>query len=187
MPSVAELLQELDQEAGTTRTLLERVPDDQLHWKPHPKSMSLGQLAMHLAMLPGGICEISPWDAFDVAVDQPRPFPANAAGVLAAFDQSLAQARTVLGGMDDAALAAPWRLVNGDQEIMTIPRAALFRTIMLNHSYHHRGQLSVYLRQLGIPIPPIYGPSADDGPPFRCQLLVLCSPRNVLGSIRPRV
>ncbi len=164
MASIAELLQELGQEAGTTRRVLERVPEDQFGWKPHEKSMTLGQLAIHIATLPGGIAEISTWPSFDVAIAQPRPSPTSTVDLLDALDESVARAQAVLNEMEDAALATPWRLVNGDKEIMTIPRAALLRTIMLNHWYHHRGQLTVYLRQLGVPIPPIYGPSADERP-----------------------
>lgn len=162
--TIAELLQELEHEARTVRLVLQRVPEDQLGWKPHEKSMTLGQLALHIATLPGGIAEISTWPAFDVSIEHPRPSATSTAELLAALDESVARARTVLGGMEDAALAIPWRLVNGDQEVMTIPRAGLFRSVMLNHWYHHRGQLTVYLRQLGVPLPPIYGPSADERP-----------------------
>lgn len=153
MATVAELLQELDQEAQTTRRVLERVPEEQLDWRPHEKSMTLGQLALHIATLPGGIAEISTWPSFDIAIEHPRPSATSTAELLAALDESVTRARTVLGGMEDAALATPWKLVNGGQEIMTIPRAGLLRTIMLK-----------YLRQLGVPLPPIYGPSADERP-----------------------
>ena len=126
MVTIAELLQELDQEATTTRLLIERVPDDQFDWKPHEKSMTLGQLAMHIAMLPGGIAEISTWSAFDIAVEHPRSSASSTAAVLDALNQSVARARTVLGGMEDGDLATPWRLVNGDQEILNHPaRGAL--------------------------------------------------------------
>jgi uncharacterized damage-inducible protein DinB len=162
MVTTAKLLQELDQEAQATRRLLERIPDDQLDWQPHAKSMTLGRLAMQIATLPGGIAEISTWPSFDVSIEQPQPSAANSAELLAALDESLARARTVLSGMGDEALSTPWRLVNGDREIMTIPRAGLLRTIMLNHWYHHRGQLTVYLRELDVPLPGIYGPSADE-------------------------
>jgi uncharacterized damage-inducible protein DinB len=164
MASIAELLQELEQEAGTTRKVLERVPDGQFDWQPHEKSMTLGQLAMHIAQLPGGIAEISTWPSFDVAIQQPRTSATNTAELLDALDESVARAQAVLSEMGDSALTTSWRLVNGEHEIMAIPRAALLRTIMLNHWYHHRGQLTVYLRQLGVPLPPIYGPSADEQP-----------------------
>lgn len=164
MTTAAELLGELDREAPTTRRVLERVPGDRLGWKPHEKSMSMGQLALHVASLPGAIAGISTWPEFDAGTIVPLPTPASTAELLAALDESVARAGTVLGGMDDAALEAPWRLVDGDRELMTIPRGQLLRTLMLNHWYHHRGQLAVYLRLVGVPVPPIYGPSADESP-----------------------
>jgi uncharacterized damage-inducible protein DinB len=159
--TIDDLLQELEQEAQATRKVLERVPDDRLDWKPHPKSMTLGQLAMHVANLPGAIAEIST-RSFDVKTVIPRPGARSSAELLAVLDQSLARAKALLGAMDDAELASPWRMVNGDQEVGTVPRGALLRSIMLNHWYHHRGQLTVYLRQTGAPVPPIYGDSADE-------------------------
>jgi uncharacterized damage-inducible protein DinB len=157
------LLGELEQEAATTRRVLERVPGDRLDWRPHPKSMTLGQLALHVATVPGGVAEIANQSPFQVP-EFKQPAAASAAELVPALDASVARARQLLGGLDDAALAAPWKLVKGNREVMTIPRAAVLRTIMLNHWYHHRGQLSVYLRQLGVPLPSIYGPSADENP-----------------------
>ncbi len=141
--------------------MLERVPDDRLDWKPHAKSMTLGQLAMHVANLPGAIAEIST-RSFDVKTVIPRPSATSTAELLVVLEESLARARTLLGAMDDAALASPWRMVNGDQEVGAVPRGGFLRSIMLNHWYHHRGQLTVYLRQTGALIPPIYGDSADE-------------------------
>jgi uncharacterized damage-inducible protein DinB len=166
MATIAELLQELEQEAPTTRRVLERVPADQLGWKPHEKSMSLGELAMHIAQLPGAIAELALQPTFDVNTQVPRPGASSTAELVATLDRSVARAREVLGGMSDADLAAPWKMVNGEQVILAITRGALLRTIMLNHSYHHRGQLSVYLRQTGALVPSIYGPSADEAPRF---------------------
>ncbi|HEX8693553.1 MAG TPA: DinB family protein [Longimicrobium sp.] len=166
MATIAELLQELEQEAPTTRRVLERVPEDQLGWKPHEKSMSLGELAMHIATLPGGIAELALQSTFDMSTRIPRPAAASTAELVSAFDQSVARAREVLGGMSDADLAAPWKMVRGEQVVLSITRGALLRTIMMNHSYHHRGQLSVYLRQTGALVPSIYGPSADEAPRF---------------------
>ena len=163
MSAIHALLQELEQEAQTTRRVLERVPDDQLGWKPHPKSMSLGQLALHIATVPGTVAAI----AAEPEVQAPQFTQASAATtaeLLPALDASIAKAKQVLGGLDDAALAATWRLKRGDREILAIPRGAVLRSIMLNHWYHHRGQLSVYLRQLNVPVPSIYGPSADENP-----------------------
>ena len=156
-------IQELEQEAQTTRRVLERVPDDQLGWKPHEKSMSLGQLAMHVATTPGVVAGIStqspcPLPEFD------QPSATSASELIPALEQSVDDAKKIVAGMDDAAFASTWRLVDGEREVMAIPRSALFRSIMLNHWYHHRGQLSVYLRLLGIPVPSIYGPSADENP-----------------------
>ena len=163
MSTIKELLQELEQEAQTTRRVLERVPTDRLAWKPHDKSMSLGQLALHIAVVPGAIAEISRQSP--VALPQfEHPSPASAAELIPALDQSLAKVREILGKMDETALSKTWRVMDGDREVMAIPVGALLRTIMLNHWYHHRGQLSVYLRQVGVPVPSIYGPSADENP-----------------------
>jgi uncharacterized damage-inducible protein DinB len=164
MVTIDDLMQELEQEARTTRRVLERVPDDRLDWRPHDKSMTLGQLAMHVATIPRAIAELSTRSEFDVNTKIPRPSATSTAELVAAHDQSVARARTVLGGMDDAALASPWRMVNGDQEVAAMPRGALLRSVLLNHWYHHRGQLTVYLRQTGALVPAIYGASADERP-----------------------
>jgi uncharacterized damage-inducible protein DinB len=163
MKAVEVLLQELEHEAKTTRRVLERVPGDHLAWKPHAKSMSLGQLAMHVATVPGNVAEIAARPTFDVT-GFTQASAATAAELLPALDESIAKARRVLGGMDDAELAATWRMKQGDRELMALPRAAFLRSVMLNHWYHHRGQLSVYLRELNVPVPSIYGPSADENP-----------------------
>ncbi|PYR56114.1 MAG: damage-inducible protein DinB [Acidobacteria bacterium] len=163
MSTIEALLQELDQEARTTRRVLERVPGDRLGWKPHDKSMSLGQLALHVATVPGGVAQI--------AIESPFPLPefkqpsaASAAELIPALEQSVAKAQEIIRTMDDAALGKIWRAMDGEREVMALPVGALLRSIMLNHWYHHRGQLSVYLRQLGVPVPSIYGPSADENP-----------------------
>jgi len=163
MSIIENLVQELDQEASTTRRVLERVPEGQLGWKPHTKSMSLGQLAMHVAMVPGAIAEISQQVPFQVG-DFTPPTPSSTAEVMSAFDASVAKAKAILRRMDDAALGKTWRAMQGDRELMAMPVGAVLRTIMLNHWYHHRGQLSVYLRQVGAQVPSIYGPSADENP-----------------------
>ena len=166
MMTVDDLLQELEGEAQATRRILERVPHDKLAWKPHDKSMSLGQLAMHIATLPGAIAELSVQETFEVNTDVPRPGATSVAEVMGALEQSLTKAKTLLAAMDDAALASPWRMVNGDQEVAVMPRSALLRSILLNHWYHHRGQLTVYLRLTGASVPGIYGASADEAPVF---------------------
>ena len=163
MSKIEALLQELEQEAQTTRRVLERVPEDRLGWKPHDKSMSLGQLALHVAVVPGAIAEVAGQSPFQLPGFN-QPSPKNAAEIMPAFEQSIAKARSVLQQMDDAELGKTWKALNGDQEVMAIPIGALLRSIMLNHWYHHRGQLSVYLRQVGAQVPSIYGPSADENP-----------------------
>ena len=163
MKAIEVLLLELENEAKTTRRVLERVPGDQLAWKPHTKSMSLGQLAMHVATVPGNVAEIAAKPSFAVTAFT-QASVTSAAELIPALEQSVAKARHLLGGMDDAELSEIWRMTNGDREIMAVPRAALLRSVMLNHWYHHRGQLSVYLRELNVPVPSIYGPSADENP-----------------------
>jgi uncharacterized damage-inducible protein DinB len=163
MAMIDILLQELEQEAHTTRRVLERVPDAHLGWKPHEKSMSLGQLALHVATVPGMVAEMTV-QPFITVPEFTQPSATRADELIPALEASVAKARTLLRGMDDGALAFTWRLMDGDREVMALPRGALLRSIMLNHWYHHRGQLSVYLRQLGVPVPSIYGPSADENP-----------------------
>jgi uncharacterized damage-inducible protein DinB len=163
MAIIHSLLQELEHEAQTTRRVLERVPQEHLAWKPHPKPYSLGQLALHIAQLPGMVAELS--------MQSPAAPPAfvqeearRSADLVPALDQAVAKAQSLLGGLDDQAAMDTWRLVVGDRELMAMPRVALLRAIMLNHWYHHRGQLTVYLRQLNVPVPSVYGPSADENP-----------------------
>jgi uncharacterized damage-inducible protein DinB len=163
MSAIDLLIQELEQETQTTRRVLERVPGDRLAWKPHDKSMSLGQLALHIATVPGAIAEISRISPFPMP-EFVQPSASSAAELVPALEQSVTKAKTILREMNDADLSKMWRVVDGEREVMAIPIGALFRTIMLNHWYHHRGQLSVYLRQVGVPVPSIYGPSADENP-----------------------
>jgi len=164
MSLATTLLAELDQEAVTTRRVLERVPTDKLSWQPHPKSMSLGQLALHVAMTPGAVAQLSATSPASRPSFGSPPVPASTGDVLEALDQSLATARSVVGTMDDAMLLDTWTMADGGKTMMALPRIGLLRAIMLNHWYHHRGQLSVYLRQLDVPLPSIYGPSADESP-----------------------
>lgn len=164
MSAVEMLLQELEHEAQTTRRVLERVPGDRLTWKPHDKSMSLGQLALHVATVPGALAEMSRRSPYQVPATFEQAPATTAAELIPALDRSVAQARAVLSTMTDADLANPWRLVDGDQELMTLPVGVMLRSLMLNHWYHHRGQLAVYLRQVGALVPSIYGPSADESP-----------------------
>lgn len=164
MAIIDGMLQELEQEAQTTRRVLERVPDDQLTWRPHEKARTLGQLALHVAMVPGSVAELA---ARATEVQVPNftdPSPQSASELVSTLDESITKAKNALGKMDDGELMKTWRLMRGDKEVFAVPRIALLRSVMLNHWYHHRGQLSVYLRELDIPIPSIYGPSADENP-----------------------
>ncbi len=159
------LVAELEQEAQTTRRMLERVPGDKLEWKPHPKSMTLGELALHVATTPGDFARLLSGDSVDVeGADYQTPVPASAAELLSALDASTAAAKEWLSQLDDESAATVWRAVRGDKEILSGPRIALVRSMMFNHWYHHRGELVVYLRELEVPIPAIYGPSADEDP-----------------------
>jgi uncharacterized damage-inducible protein DinB len=163
MTIAATLLAEMEQESQATRRVLERVPQAHLSWKPHPKSYSLGQLALHVATVPGNVAELVARDS----VEAPRfvqPEAASAAELVPALSASVAKARDLLGGFDDARMGATWRLTNAGRELMAMPRAAFARTVMLNHWYHHRGQLLVYLRLLDLPVPSVYGPTADENP-----------------------
>lgn len=167
MRMIDPLLMEFDRESSTTRKVLSRVPPDKLAWKPHAKSMSIGQLAQHLATLPHWIGGSLLPGEFDLAKGGGDFSPKEAASVeavLKAFDESVAAAKAAMAQLDDARALGPWKLRNGDKVMMEMPRLALVRTILLNHSIHHRGQLSVYLRLLDVPVPAIYGPSADENP-----------------------
>jgi uncharacterized damage-inducible protein DinB len=165
MAIIDGLLQELEQETRTTRRVLERVPDNRLAWRPHEKARTLGQLALHVATVPGGVAELaaSPSPAqFPAFADDPSP--KSASELAPTLAQSIAKAKKALASLDDAALTGTWRLMQGERELIATPRVAFLRSVMLNHWYHHRGQLTVYLRELGVPVPSIYGPSADENP-----------------------
>ena len=159
------LIQELEQEGKTTRRVLDRVPTDRLSWKPHEKSLSVGQLALHLARLNGSIAPMAVPDTFEL-VGNPFQFAeaSSKAEIMNVFDEGLTKAKAVLGEMNDATISAPWSMKMGEKMIMSMPRLALFRALLCNHAYHHRGQLSVYLRLLNLEVPSIYGPSADENP-----------------------
>ncbi len=164
MALVDGLLQELEAEAETTRRVLERVPEDQLAWRPHEKARTLGELALHVAMVPGGVAELFGGPSPAQAPQFTDPNPRSASELIPALDQSITKAKKALGGMDDAMVLETFRLMAGEREIFAVPRVALLRSVMLNHWYHHRGQLTTYLRQLGARVPSIYGPSADENP-----------------------
>jgi uncharacterized damage-inducible protein DinB len=159
------MLEEFREEAAITKRSLERVPADKLGWKPHPKSMALGQLAWHVATIPGGIARIAQQDSFDVLNGSfVPPQPKSLEEVLIAYEQSVRDAEQFLTGLTDEKARGSWRLMKGDRQLFQQPRATVVRTIMFNHWYHHRGQLSVYLRLLDVPVPVIYGRSADEDP-----------------------
>ena len=158
------LLAELDQEAQTTRRVLERVPEAHLSWRPHPKSMSLGQLALHIATVPGSVAELAAVDTVPQLPEFVRTEAATVSELVPALMESVAAVKRTLGGFDDARMAATWRLQHQGRDVLAMPRVAFLRAIMLNHWYHHRGQLLVYLRLLDQPVPSVYGPSADENP-----------------------
>ena len=156
-------LPEFDREMGTTRRLLERVPFDDPAWTPHPKSMPLLKLATHIADIPNFAVRAMTGTEFDAAAPrEPRPAPTSTAELLARFDANVAAARAEIVGKTDPELMVPWKLVANGREIFTLPRIGVLRTLFLNHTIHHRGQLSVYLRLRDVPLPSIYGPSADE-------------------------
>ena len=163
MTMLEGFLQELAVEGATTRRVLERVPEGKLDWRPHPRARTLGELAAHIATLPGGIAKMATRATFDVS-EIPPPRPISAAELPQVLDESLAAAHAALSSLEDEGLAEQWRMIAGGTIVVSMPRAMLLRSIMLNHWYHHRGQLTVYLRELDVAVPSIYGPSADENP-----------------------
>jgi uncharacterized damage-inducible protein DinB len=163
--SLAQVLfAEFEQQVPVAREYLKRVPEDRLTWKPHQKSRSAGQLALHIATVPGGIVRMAqqnPALAPDFSI---MPQPASLREVLNAFDESVKVVSEGLPKFDDAAMRETWRTVQGDKEVLAVPRGQFLRDIMLNHWYQHRGQLSVYLRLLDVAVPASWGPSADEPP-----------------------
>ena len=163
MPIIDNVMMELEQEAKTTRRVLERVPEDKLSWKPHTKSFSLGQLALHIAGGQTQIAQMALQDVFELgnfSVAEAK----NRKELLDALDESTVSVKQSLGHLDDGKMMSTWTLKKDGKTIMAVPRIGMIRTIMMNHIYHHRGQLSVYLRLLDVPVPSIYGPSADENP-----------------------
>jgi uncharacterized damage-inducible protein DinB len=165
--SIADsLFIEFEIQAPVTRRFLERLPEDKLTWKPHPKSMSAGQLAYHIAQVPGGIVQFVGNNPAQAPESFNFPQPASSREILTKFDESIATVRELLPKFDDAAMRETWRMVAGGKEVFAQPRADFLRDVMLSHWYQHRGQFSVYLRLLDIPVPASWGPSADEPPPF---------------------
>jgi uncharacterized damage-inducible protein DinB len=161
--TIEELLrQEFDEEAASTRKMLERVPEASLGWKPHEKSMTLGRLASHVADIPNRAASIVDKDEVVRPVGA-TPFVAGSAKeLLEHFDSAVGEARRALKELRDDQLAVTWTIKLGDRVMASLPRAMALRRVFMDHLIHHRGQLSVYLRLLDVPVPGVYGPSADD-------------------------
>lgn len=168
--SIAQsLLAEFEIQAPVTRRFLERLPEDRLTWKPHERSMTAGQLAYHLASVPGGIVRFvqnNPAQAPELGDANRFPQPASRQEILDKFNDSIATVRGLLSKFDDAAMKETWRLTVGGKEVLAQPRMHFVRDTMLSHWYQHRGQFSVYLRMLNVPVPASWGPSADEPPLF---------------------
>jgi uncharacterized damage-inducible protein DinB len=162
------LLPEFDHEMANTRKTLERVPHDNPDWKPHEKSMAMGGLATHLGNIPTWVNYTIDQDSLDLAPGgEPLPSAALATSqeeLLAMFDANTAKARAAIAGASDAELFKPWTLLSNGNAILTMPKIAVLRSFVMNHLIHHRAQLGVYLRLNDIPVPSIYGPSADENP-----------------------
>lgn len=164
-PAALALVAELTAEAEATRRFIDAIPADRLTWRPHPKSMTLGQLGLHLASIPGDLANLASLEGFDASqANFEASQPASKADITDALGAGLAKCTGYLGSLSDGDLAAAWSLTNKGQPVFTVPRAGLLRSIMLNHWYHHRGQLSVYLRLLEVPVPVAYGRTADINP-----------------------
>ena len=160
MSITKQFIAELTQEAATTRRVLERIPNDRLGWKPHPKSDSLGALAHHIAVLPRGITDLLS-NLTTEPPTVPRPETKSAEEVVSVLEASVAYATDKLSEWGDEGIGMTWRMVSGGQTLIESSRSAMFRSLMLNHWYHHRGQLTVYLRMLDVALPPVFGPTAD--------------------------
>jgi uncharacterized damage-inducible protein DinB len=164
MPLIDALLPEFDREMGLTRRALDRVPDGQFDFRPHPTSVTLGRLAEHLTEMPLWATTTMTQSSLEATTQRPADYkaPASRGEVLALFDGCYKTGRASLIGKTDAEFAAPWTLKAGGKEVFTMPKIAVMRNFVLNHMIHHRGQLLVYLRMLGVPVPSIYGPSGDE-------------------------
>lgn len=163
--AIEALRRELDQEGEVTLKVLQRVPRERLDWRPHARSMSLGELAVHVARIPSDFARILEADGVDFAdVDFGGGGPTPDTDLAQELRSSLEAARKWLDQLDEARAAAIWSAKAGGHVLFEVPRLALIRSLMFNHLYHHRGQLCVYLRLLEVPVPPVYGPTADENP-----------------------
>jgi uncharacterized damage-inducible protein DinB len=157
------LLAEFEHEMAGTRRTLERVPFDKADWRPHPKSFPLSSLATHLARVPGWAKETLLQDSLDLGGAERPKVPATVAELLALFDQNVAAGRAAIAATDDATFMKSWSLKNGETVMLTMPKIAVLRAFVFSHAIHHRAQLGLYLRMLDVPVPALYGPSADEG------------------------
>jgi len=161
------MIGEFDHEMANTRKTLERVPEDKFDWKPHEKSTSLGGLGTHLANIPSWTVNTFTQDELDIAPPGASPFrleqAKSQAALLEAFDKNVAEGRAALLKASDESWGQEWSLLSGGNRIFSLPRAAVMRSFVMSHMIHHRAQLGVYLRLLDVPVPAIYGPSADEG------------------------
>jgi len=164
MKAIDPMLTEFEQESKSTRRLLERVPTDQLDWRPHTKARTLGELANHIAVVQQRIPFAIQTPTFDLSRGADSAVPSDAAAIVEMFDANVAEAKRMLGGMSDEDLQSVWEGQVGGKTVFSSPKAGVIRAILLNPTIHHRGQLSMYLRQLGVALPSIYGPTADDNP-----------------------
>ena len=165
--SLAEtMFAEFQAQASITRKFLERLPEDRLTWKPHGKSMSAGQLALHIARVPGGAVRFVQQNPAQAPNFSNVPQPSSLGEILNTFEESITAVRSLLPQFNDASMQETWRMVQGDRELLAMPRAQFLRDIMLNHWYQHRGQFSVYLRLLNVAVLASWGPSADELPSF---------------------
>jgi uncharacterized damage-inducible protein DinB len=159
-----EVVNEMDREAEITNRLFEIIPEEKLDWRPHPKAKSLGELAMHIAVLPGNVAALAVDDVHEFSGIPMDPEAENRAQIQAVFAESLEKAKEIVRSTDDENAVKELQLVANGKTLFAAPRIGFWRTVLLNHNYHHRGQLSTYLRILDIPLPSIYGPSADTNP-----------------------
>jgi uncharacterized damage-inducible protein DinB len=163
MPIINAILGELEQESPVTLRVLERVPSDKLAWTPHPKSMTLGALAWHIASIPAIVQRLLLAGTFDLSRSRRGTDPPEStAAVIEHFRRNMDELRTFLPALDDATLKEPFTMTRGETQLATFPKIGVLRSILLNHTYHHRGQLALYLRLLDVPVPAIYGQSADE-------------------------
>ena len=156
------LIPELEHEMATTRRVIERIPEDRLDFTPHERSWTVGELAAHTARLPGWAAGIFTTDGFDMAEVPPEEAPGSVESILGAFDERCDTAKSALASATHEDMAEEWTLRNAEHVYFTMPRAAVYRSMVMSHMIHHRGQLTVYLRLMGVPVPSVYGPSADE-------------------------